>query len=358
MNRQKKVIIVDGNTDNLTNGKNILSDFYDVHTLKTTTELFDLLNNIVPDVILLNINTTGSNGQEAFKRINKDPRFSDVPIIIIIAFGDKEAEHNGLILGAQEFITTPFSAPILIKRIENTLSLVSSQSELKNIKSTMHEQVRMKTIQAMEFQNSVLDVLAEMVESRENVSGGHVTRTQKYLEILMKQLIADNIYQEEISSWDLDNIYTSVRLHDIGKLAVSDTILNKPSKLSTEEYNEVKRHASTGVVTLRKIEHGIEHDAFMRHAVIIAGTHHEKWDGSGYPFGLRGEEIPLEGRLMAIADVYDALVTHKPYRKAISSAEAEREIIRGSGTHFDPILVDEFVKVAASFAQIASKYRQ
>ena len=353
MSRRQKIVLVDDKKTNLVMGKNILKDHFDVYTAQSAQKLFDLLYNVVPDLILLDVDMPDINGYEIIRILKNDPRFADIPVIFLTVTSDEKIEIQGLSLGASDFITKPFSAPLMLKRIGNCLEIIAQRNELKNYYLNLQDMVRQKTKQVIDLQNSVLGIIAEMVEIRDNMTGGHVIRTQKYLELLLNQLIEDKIYEEEISTWDLDYIYTSAQLHDVGKLAISDIILNKPSKLTVDEFNEMKRHPSVGVETLRKIEHSMVPDAFMRHALVFAGTHHEKWDGTGYPVGLRGKEIPLEGRLMAIADVYDALISNRPYKKPLSIAEAERVISMGSGTHFDPVLVEVFQKVAVQFAQVA-----
>ena len=350
-------MLVDDSKVNLTNGEKILKDNFDVYTAQSAHRLFELLYDIVPDLILLNIEMPDMGGYEILRILKNDPRFADLPVIFLASASDENTESKGLSLGALDFISKPFSAPLLLKRVENSLAIVTQRKEINNYNINLQDMVKQKTKQVIDLQNSVLGIIAEMVEVRDNLTGGHVVRTQKYLELLLGQLIEDKVYQDVISTWDLEYIYASAQLHDVGKLAISDMILNKPSKLSVEEYNEMKRHPSFGVETLRKIEHSMVQDAFMRHALVFAGTHHEKWDGTGYPIGLRGEEIPLEGRLMAIADVYDALISHRSYKKPLSSAEAERVIALGSGTHFDPVLVDVFKKVAVQFAQVAAGHR-
>ncbi|MCL2058425.1 MAG: response regulator [Oscillospiraceae bacterium] len=357
MDRRHTIFLVDDNNVDLAIGKSMLKDYYNVYPAQSAHKLFDLLYNVVPDLILLDIEMPEMNGYEAMRMLNDDPRFMDIPVIFLTAASDAEAELEGLSLGALDFITKPFTAPILTKRIENALAVVSQRNELNNFKCNIKDIERKNNKQVVDIQNSVLNVLAELAELRGGTADGHVNRTHKYLELLLNQLIADDIYSDEISTWNLDYIYSSAQLHDVGKLSISDKILNKPSKLSIDEFNEMKKHPFAGVDTLRKIELGLAHDTFMRHARAIAGTHHEKWDGTGYPVGLRGEDIPLEGRLMAIVDVYDALISPRPYRRPVSCAEAERIIAMGSGTHFDPVLVGVFQKVAVQFAQIAAGHR-
>ena len=353
MNRRQKIMLVDDNRVNLKAVAGILQSQYDVYTAQSARELFELLYNVVPDIILLNVDMRDKNGYEIIRMLRNDPRFKDLPVIFLAGTGDENAESTGLSLGALDFITKPFSAPLMIKRIENSLTIVAQRNELKNYSINLQDMVNQKTKQVIDLQNSVLGIIADMVEIRDNMTSGHLTRTRKYLELMLNQLIEDKIYLHIISTWDLDYIYASAQLHDVGKLAISDAILNKPSKLTVDEFNEMKRHPAAGVETLLKIQNSMVHDAFMRHALVFAGTHHEKWDGTGYPAGLRGEDIPLEGRLMAIADVYDALISSRPYKKPSTIAEAERVIAMGSGTHFDPVLVDVFKKLAVQFARVA-----
>jgi putative two-component system response regulator len=189
------------------------------------------------------------------------------------------------------------------------------------------------------------------------MTGRHVTRTQKYLQLLVDKLIEENIYADEIAAWDLDFLIPAAQLHDVGKIAISSDILNKPGKLTPQEFEEMKKHVTVGVEAIERIAGKMEEHAFLRHARIIAAAHHEKWDGSGYPAGLRGREIPLEGRLMAIADVYDALISTRSYKKPIPTQEAEKIIGEGRGSHFDPVLVDIFFMVADRFAEIAESHR-
>jgi putative two-component system response regulator len=200
-----------------------------------------------------------------------------------------------------------------------------------------------------EIHNETISVLADIVENRDKITGGHIRRTQKYLKMLTSELIKIGTYADEISKWDLSLLLPSAQLHDVGKITVSDVILNKPEKLNDEEFNTIKTHCVEGEKIIDRIINRTANDDFLNHAKRFAGSHHEKWDGSGYPRGFRGEEIPLEGRLMAICDVYDALVTERPYKKAFSREEAVEIIKQGSGTHFDPKLVEAFSNIAENF---------
>jgi putative two-component system response regulator len=172
---------------------------------------------------------------------------------------------------------------------------------------------------------------------------------------MLDKMIEEGLYQEETANWDLDFLIPSAQLHDVGKIQISEQILNKPGKLTPEEFEEIKKHTTHGVNLIERITQSTREHTFLIHAKIIAGSHHEKWDGTGYPQGLKGKAIPLQGRLMAIADVYDALIAIRPYKQPISPAEAEKIIIEGSGTHFDPALVEIFKTVAPKFAKIAER---
>jgi len=207
------------------------------------------------------------------------------------------------------------------------------------------------------FQNSLLKTIAELVEFRDSFTGGHIERTRSYVSVLLGELLKKGIYTQEIDSWDLSVVINSVQLHDVGKIAVPDSILQKPGRLTAEEFDEMKKHASFGEEVIERIGKCAESEEFLKHAKIFAGTHHEKWDGSGYPHGLKGENIPLQGRLMAIADVYDALVSKRSYKEALSHEKAVSIITDGKGAHFDPTLVDIFIETANKFKEIAETYK-
>jgi len=187
------------------------------------------------------------------------------------------------------------------------------------------------------------------------VTGGHIERTEGYLELLVQKMRDDGVYSNEMDGWDLDYLIASAKLHDVGKIGISDLILNKPGKLTEEEFEVMKQHPEIGVKAIKEIEKDAPDHKFLQHAARIAGSHHEKWDGSGYPYGLKGDDIPLEGRLMAIADVYDALISARPYKRPFKTEEAKAIIEEGSGSHFDPALIDVFRLVAEDFANVARR---
>ena len=198
--------------------------------------------------------------------------------------------------------------------------------------------------------------MTDFFEIRDDFTSRHVRRTKEYLKVLMEQLIKDGIYTDEVLEWDINETLLSSQLHDVGKYAISDTILNKPGKYTPEEFDIMKTHVQKGMETIDKMEQSSDFANFMKHARLFAGAHHEKWNGSGYPQGLSGEDIPLEGRILAIVDVYDALISERPYKKALTHDETAQIIIDGAGTHFDPVLVATFEKLKDTFAGIAIEY--
>ncbi|MDR1579937.1 MAG: response regulator, partial [Synergistaceae bacterium] len=327
-------------------------------------KMFDLLERNEPELILLDIDMPEMDGYEAIKILKENPATRDILVIFLTGKSDSESELEGLSLGAVDYISKPFMPPLLRKRIELHLmveeqkraletqkqKLEAQQAELKNFNDNLKAMVEEKTKKVLELQSAILKTVADLVESRDDITGGHVERTQHGLKTLIDGLQELGLYREQTQDWDIDLMLQSSQLHDVGKIAIVDSILNKPGHLSPEEFDEIKKHTTIGVQIIEKIESNTSESDFLKYAKIFAGTHQEKWDGTGYPMGLAGEEIPLQGRLMAIADVYDALVSDRPYKKALSHEEAVRIILEGKGTHFDPVLVDVFEQVADEFA--------
>jgi putative two-component system response regulator len=225
--------------------------------------------------------------------------------------------------------------------------------KLKEDNDRLRRKVAMQTCQVLELQNAVISTLAEMVEFRDSNTGNHICATVKYLEALLSGMMNRGVYESELDQWDVEFLLPSAQLHDVGKIAISDSILNKPGKLTEEEFKIMKQHPAIGVMIIEGIESQTSESEFLTNAKIFAATHHEKWDGSGYPYGLSGENIPLLGRLMAVADVYDALVSKRAYKEPMPPPKAESIIMDGRGTHFDPMLIDVFEDVSGEFEDIA-----
>ena len=361
--KKELIFLVDDDLTNLTTGRNALSGHYDVVTLNSGARLHKILEKKIPDLILLDVNMPEMNGYETLKHIKSTKEFEEVPVIFLTAKSDVDSELEGLSLGAVDYIVKPFSAPLLLKRIELHLLVKAQKHELmlqKNalikFNENLQQMVDAKTRTVVELQNAVLKTMAELVDCRDDTTGHHIEKTQSYLRILIEAAKKSGMYADEISAWDVELVLQSAQLHDVGKIAIEDSILRKPDRLTAEEYAKVKIHTTFGEKVIEKIKQSTSQQTFLEQAKILASTHHEKWDGTGYPRGLKGEEIPLQGRLMAIADVYDALVSERPYKKALSHTEAVSIITSDSGTHFDPALVDLFCSASAEFHEVAAMH--
>ncbi|MDR0878387.1 MAG: response regulator [Treponema sp.] len=351
--QRRTIILVDDDTIHLTAGKDILKEKYNVFPISSGERLFEILEKVTPDLILLDIEMPIMNGYEVIKQLKNDTRTADIPVIFLSSHIDPNHELEGLRLGAVDYVFKPFSPLLLMRRIDNHMLLSFQKRELKRYNESLLTFALERTEQVVELQNSIMNAIAELVEFRDNLISGHIIRTQRYLQIMMDKLISQNLYEDEIKDWNLAFLVPSSQLHDVGKIRINETLLNKPGKYTPEEFEFVKNHAEWGAKIIESIERKTKGHTFLQHAKIFAATHHEKWDGSGYPAGLKGEAIPLQGRLMAIADVYDALISKLPYKEAFTPEEAQKIILSEKGKHFDPVLVDIFEDLADKFAEIS-----
>ncbi|WP_084515809.1 HD domain-containing phosphohydrolase [Desulfovibrio cuneatus] len=355
---RKTIFLVDDNLTNLTSGKNALAGDYNVFTFNSGERLLKMLERTRPDLILLDVEMPEMTGYDVIKIIKAKEETAAIPIVYLTAKSDTESELEGLSLGAVDYIVKPFSPQLLRKRIEVHLLIESQKRELHHYNTNLEYMVAEKTKTVVELKNAVLRTVAELVECRDDITGGHIERTQKYLSVLVEAMVDVGLYREEVAAWDVALVLQSAQLHDVGKIAISDSILKKPGKLTQEEFEEIKVHTTFGARIIEKIKKNTAEHEFLKYAKELAATHHERWDGKGYPKGLRGRDIPLSGRLMAIADVYDALVSVRPYKKAFSHEEAVAILSEGRGTQFDPALVDIFLTISDTFNEIANFHSQ
>jgi len=350
---KKTIIMVDDHLTNLTIGNNVLEEYYNVITLSSGALLLRTLEKRIPDLILLDVDMPDLTGFDTIKLLKTHSVYSTIPIIFLTAKSDTPSELEGLSLGAVDYIAKPFSPPLLLKRIELHLLVQSQKQDLEKFNRNLQTMVDEKTKTVIELQTTILSTMANLVENRDHATGGHIERTQSYLKILLNANWTDEKYVHEISKWDINLLLQSAQLHDIGKISIDDIILRKPGKLNDEEFEKIKEHTVIGEKIIDGIKARTSQKAFLEQARVLAVSHHEWWDGSGYPNGLKGEEIPLQGRLMAIADVYDALISNRPYKEAMAHEYAVEVIKSESSTHFDPVLVDLFLSVADEFNKAA-----
>jgi putative two-component system response regulator len=344
---KKTIFVVDDNETNLTIAKEVLKDQYRVITLPSAAKMFEFLQRITPDLILLDIEMPVMDGFEALMLLKKEQKNAEIPVIFLTALMDVAVEVRGFQLGVVDFITKPFSPPVLTNRIKTHLDI----DELIRERT---EQLHQKTVQLENLQNAIIFGFADLVESRDENTGGHVERTSIYVKLLADALWERNVYKEELEKLDLSLFVSSARLHDVGKIAISDMILNKPDRLTETEYDIMKTHAYEGERAIEQIASRTSNIEFLTNALLFAGSHHERWDGKGYPRGLAGTNIPIQGRMMAIADVYDALVSERPYKNASSSDEATRIIMENAGTQFDPLIAEVFYEIKDKFEAVVT----
>ncbi|MCL2500568.1 MAG: response regulator [Defluviitaleaceae bacterium] len=341
----KTIFVVDDNSANLMMAEEVLSDQYEVITISSAVTMFELLEDVIPDLILLDIMMPDIDGFEALKKLKANSKYVDIPVMFLTGKSDGATEARGFELGVMDFITKPFFGAVLINRIKKHLAIETLIQERTQL-------LRSRTDKLLRLQNSMTSVLANMVENRDKLTGTHIQRTASYMKLLISALLKKGVYYDELIGWNTDIVISSSRLHDLGKIAVTDTILNKPGKLTPEEFDVIKTHTIEGENIINDIINESGDEEFLRCALLCAGNHHERWDGTGYPRGLKGEEIPLHGRIMALADVYDALVSERPYKPAFSHERAVVIIKENDGTHFDPNIVEVFLEISGDFANL------
>jgi len=334
----KTIFAVDDSDTNLSMAKKALEDRYRVFTMPSAVKMFALLEKITPDIILLDIEMPDMNGFEALLYLKSSSSYKDIPVIFLTGYTDDTVEANGFELGVVDFITKPFSTHVLLNRIKTHLDI--------------DELIRERTAQIRRLQNGIVTVLADVVEERDERTGGHNDRTAKYVRILIKAMEEHGVYADEMREWDVEMVASSARLHDVGKIHIFDMVLNKPGKLDSDEYEKMKLHTTEGARIIDRMIKQTGEEEFLNNAKLFAEYHHECWDGTGYPHGLSGTEIPLQGRIMAIADVYDALVSLRPYKEAFTNEDAIHIITTMAGKHFDPKIVEVFLEVKDQFNEV------
>lgn len=302
-----------------------------------------------PDIILLDIMMPLMDGYEVCQRLKSKPDTADIPVIFVTAMTDADDEAKGLDLGAVDYVTKPFNPRLIKGRIRNHL-------ELKKHRDNLEELVRTRTAEVFATRAATIESLASLAETRDPETGGHIHRTQNYVKLLAERLRADNPELWGMTDDTLELLYLSAPLHDVGKVGVPDAVLLKPGKLTDEEFDQIKLHTTFGYQSLCRAEKRLGNSNFLRLGAEIAYSHHEKWDGSGYPQGLSGENIPQSGRLMALADVYDALISRRVYKPPFPHSKAVQIITEGRGKHFDPLVMDAFLAEAEQFRSIASHF--
>ncbi|KAB2953450.1 two-component system response regulator [Heliorestis acidaminivorans] len=361
MNRdgEKKVIlVVDDTPDNLSLVSGLLKDTYKVKIATNGEMALHVAKAAPPDLILLDILMPKMDGYETCKRLKEDPILADIPVIFLTALSKVEDEQKGLTLGAVDYIVKPISPPILFSRIKTHLTLKEARDFLKDKNSYLETEVIRRMEEITLTQKVSIVAMASLAETRDNETGNHLRRTQQYIQELALDLQEHERFQDYLTPEKIQLLIQSAPLHDIGKVGIPDHILLKPGRLTDEEFELMKTHTTLGRDAIVRAELLMgQRETFLRCAKEIALSHHEKWDGSGYPEGLAGEEIPFPARLMALADVYDALISKRVYKNPMPHDVAHAIIINESGKHFDPAVVESFLRIENKFKEISEVFR-
>ncbi len=352
------VLVVDDTPENLSLMSSLLKDSYRVKVATNGERALKIAwGEEPPDLILLDIMMPVMDGYEVLSRLKADLRTQTVPVIFLTALSEMEDEERGLNLGAVDYITKPVSPPIVLARVATHLHLKTVADFLRDKNAYLEAEVSRRTRELQAIQDVTIFTLASLAETRDNETGNHIRRTQYYVRSLCLALREHPRFRDFLTESTIESLFKSAPLHDIGKVGVPDRILLKPGKLTPDEFEIMKTHTTLGRDAIQRAEDqlGLEVD-FLRFAKEIAWSHQEKWDGSGYPQGLQGEAIPVSARLMAIADVYDALISRRVYKPAMPHEQAVQIIRDGAGRHFDPDMVEAFVQQADDFKAISERY--
>ncbi|MTJ82804.1 MAG: two-component system response regulator [Telmatospirillum sp.] len=351
------ILVVDDTPENITLLSNLLTDRYRVKVANSGEKALRIALRTPPDLILLDIMMPGMDGYEVCRRLKADPATRDIPVIFLTARCDIASEKTGLDLGAVDYITKPISPPIVEARVLTHLRLKATADFLRDKNDFLENEIAHRTRDLSALQDVTILALASLAETRDLETGNHIRRTQLYITALARRLKGHPRFAEQLSEGAIAMLGKSAPLHDIGKVGIPDRILLKPGPLSTEEFEVMKTHTTLGCEAIEHAERslGVKVE-FLTVAKEIAFSHQEKWDGSGYPQGLAGDAIPLSARLMAVADVYDALISRRIYKEAMPHDVAVSIILANRGIHFDPDIVDAFQAIAGEFRDIARRF--
>ena len=353
------VLVVDDTEANVDILVDALGDMYDLAVAMEGESALETVAEDPPDIILLDIMMPGMDGYEVCRRLKADERTAKIPVIFLTALTEIENKTKGFQLGAVDYITKPFEVLEVQARVRTHLSLVLARLELETQNETLEQKVAERTLELAQTQDVTIYSLATLAETRDNETGGHILRTQRYVKALARNLAQSAKHAAKLDAATIELMFKSAPLHDIGKVGVPDAILLKPGKLSSDEFEIMKTHAELGYQALVKAEAAFKLESkpnFLALAREIAYTHHEKWNGLGYPRKLKGEEIPLSGRIMAVADVYDALICKRVYKPPFPHEKAVEIITHESGQHFDPDVVNAFMAQEELFKRIAAEF--
>lgn len=351
------ILCVDDSPTNLLLLVELLKGSYRVKTAVNGPQALHIVTASPPDLILLDVMMPDMDGLEVCRRLKADPACRDIPVLFLTAKIQVEDEAYGLNLGAADYIHKPISPPILHARVRHHLEIKKNKELLQDRNHYLEEEVSRRISEIKRMQDATIHVITTLAEFRDEETGNHIRRTQEYIRLLVDKMRILPEHDAYLTASRGLQIVNSAPLHDVGKVAIPDTILLKPGRLTPEEFEIMQQHAVRGDEILSQAMKNLGNTGgFLEIARQIARSHHEKWNGSGYPDGLAGVDIPLPARMMAVADVYDAIRSERPYKKPLSHEDAFTILSEGRGQHFDPQIVDIFLEFGAQVQQIRAQW--
>lgn len=342
---KETILVIDDDKSNLIMAQKMLSQEYRVAAVNSGAKAMEYLEKNEPNLILLDIQMPEMNGFEVMERLRGHSDWCKIPVIFLTADRSSETEGKCFDLGAVDYISKPFVPQIMRKRVMRTMELESYRKNLEKL-------VMAQLAQITRMQHDVIITMANVIESRDGTTGEHVRRTSRYTHLLAEKMMEKGMYPEELTVHLIETMRNASPLHDIGKITITDAILRKPDSLTPQEYAEIKKHAQAGADMIRNNMNQMVPADFLQAACDMAQYHHEKWNGKGYPAGLKGVEIPLSARILAVADVFDALVSKRQYKEGMSIDEAFAIMERDRGEGFEPEILDTFFGLREELEQM------
>jgi putative two-component system response regulator len=352
------VLAVDDTPANLTLLSQLLGPHFRVQLAVNGAKALELAQRRPPDLILLDVMMPEQDGYETCRRLKADPRTRDVPVVFLTALSGADDETRGFEVGGADFVAKPFNPTTLLARVRTQLDLKAWRDALRDRNAWLQQELDTRLEEVDRLRDTTLFVMVALAEFRDTDTGNHVRRTQEYVRVLAHWMVDQGLAPLDLDALQIDAMAKAAPLHDIGKVAIPDDILLKPGPLTADDWLVMKTHTSQGADLLQRAATRLGDRAgpLLHFAIQIARWHHEKWDGSGYPDGLAGEQIPIAARLMAVADVYDALISRRPYKEPMTHEAAMHWIGDHSGSHFDPRLVQALQALQPQLREIASTW--
>lgn len=339
--RRSRIVVVDDEPFNFMVLRKFLADegYTDILTTSDSTTAVDMIVEAQPDLVILDVVMPQVDGIQILTELKSNPDMSHIPVLILTATADARVKKNALDIGATDFLNKPVESNDLLPRVRNSITFKLQRDQLRDYAGYLEDQVQLRTSELIESRRDIVRCLARAGEYRDTQTGHHVLRVGMYAGILADEL--------GFSPAEVEDVELAAQLHDLGKIAIPDSILLKPGKLTPEEVAEMRRHCRIGMKIIQPKPGfastrgaGLNPNRLTQMAALIASTHHERWDGNGYPCGLSGEQIPIEGRITAVADVFDALSSKRPYKEAFDFEECFDMIEAERAKHFDPNVLD------------------